>query len=87
MAAYKGLTWSGFFLRLLVAFMLVFSTYNPSGYSYYHWVVENISSPTPWMALVGILLLIGWAGHFTFPGYVRPVAGRCFHWRAAVDDD
>ncbi|HAJ91332.1 MAG TPA: hypothetical protein DCO71_01705 [Gammaproteobacteria bacterium] len=60
MAAYKGLTLSGFFLRLLVAAVLVFSTYNPSEYSYYHWLSKNISSPTPWIALVGILLLIGW---------------------------
>jgi hypothetical protein len=60
MAAYKGLTLSGFLLRLLAASILVFSSYNPSGYSYYHWVSENISDLTPWMALVGILLLIGW---------------------------
>lgn len=59
--AYKGIGWSGFLMRLLAAFVLVFASYNPSGYSYYHWVVEQISSPTPWLALVGILLLIGWA--------------------------
>ena len=59
--AYKGIGWSGFLLRLLAAFVLVFASYNPSGYSYYHWVVEQISSPTPWLALAGILLLIGWA--------------------------
>jgi hypothetical protein len=60
MAAYKGLTWTGFFLRLLAAFVLVFSTYNPSGMSYYHWLSKNITSPTPMLALAGILLLIGW---------------------------
>ena len=60
MAAYKGLTLSGFLLRLLAAAILVFSTYNPSGYSYYHWLSENISNLTPWIALVGILLVIGW---------------------------
>jgi hypothetical protein len=60
MTAYKGITGSGFLLRLLAAMVLVFSSYNPSGYSYYHWVSENLSSPTPWMALGGILLLIGW---------------------------
>jgi hypothetical protein len=60
MAAYKGLTWTGFFLRLLAAFALVFTTYNPSGTSYYHWLSQNIASPTPMMALVGIVLLIGW---------------------------
>jgi hypothetical protein len=60
MAAYKGLTWPGFFLRLTAAFVLVFATYNPSGVSFYHWVSHNLTSPTPTMALVGILLLIGW---------------------------
>jgi len=58
--AVKGIGWSGFLLRLLAAFILVFASYNPSGYSYYHWVREQFSSPTPGLALVGILLLIGW---------------------------
>ena len=60
MAAYKGLTWTGFILRLLAAIVLVFSTYNPSGKSYYHWVSENLQDFTPLMALAGILVLIGW---------------------------
>ena len=60
MAAYKGLTWSGFLLRFLAAFILVFSTYNPSKISYFHWVKENLTEPSPMMALAGILLLIGW---------------------------
>ena len=60
MAAYKGLTWTGFFLRLLAAILLVFSTYNPSGKSYYHWVSENLQDFTPLMALAGILVIIGW---------------------------
>jgi hypothetical protein len=58
--AVKGFGWVGFLLRLLTACVLVFSSYNPSGYSYYHWVSNNISSLSPWIALVGILLLIGW---------------------------
>jgi hypothetical protein len=60
MAAYRGLTWSGFLLRFLAAFILVFTTYNPSGYSYYHWVTGNLDNLDPLMALAGILLLIGW---------------------------
>ena len=60
MAAYKGLTLSGFLLRLLAASILVFATYNPTEYSYYHWLSKNISSLTPWIALAGVLLLIGW---------------------------
>ena len=58
--AVKGINWLGFLLRLLVASALVFATYNPSGKSYYHWLSENISAPTPMIALTGILLLIGW---------------------------
>ncbi len=60
MVAHKGITGFGFLLRLLVAMVLVFSTYNPSGHSYYHWVSENLAHPTPYMAVAGILLLIGW---------------------------
>ena len=58
--AVKGINWFGFLLRLLVAVVLVFSTYNPSEYSYYHWITKNISDFTPVMALVGVLLLVGW---------------------------
>lgn len=61
MAAYKGLTWAGFFMRLVAAIVLVFSTYNPSGKSYFHWVTENPPNISPMMALAGIVLLIGWA--------------------------
>jgi len=60
MAAYKGITATGFLLRLGAALVLVFSTYNPSGHSFFHWVSQHLTEPTPWMALVGILLLIGW---------------------------
>ena len=58
--AVKGINWFGFLLRLLAAFILVFSSYNPSGSSYYHWVSENINSLTPMIALAGVLLLVGW---------------------------
>ena len=58
--AVKGINWFGFLLRLLAAFILVFSSYNPSGKSYYHWVSDNINSLTPMIALAGVLLLIGW---------------------------
>ena len=58
--AVKGINWLGFLLRLLASGILVFATYNPSGYSYYHWVSENIDSLTPTIALAGVLLLIGW---------------------------
>lgn len=49
-----------FGIRLLFALVLVFAAYNPFGYSFFHWVKENLDALTPWMALAGIILIIGW---------------------------
>lgn len=51
---------AGFLLRWLFAALLVFATYNPTGFSYVHWLVAQISHPTPYLALAGIVLIIGW---------------------------
>jgi hypothetical protein len=59
MAGYQGITASGFLLRLGAALVLVFATYNPTHYSYFYWV-SHLQKFTPWVALAGILLLIGW---------------------------
>jgi hypothetical protein len=50
----------GIALRFLFALLLVLFSYNPSGYSYAHWLVNTIAEPTPWLALGGIVLLIAW---------------------------
>lgn len=51
--------------RTVVALVLVFATYNPSTYSYYHWLRgttlnRNFGELGPWIAMVGIILLIAW---------------------------
>lgn len=54
------LTWGGFGLRLLFAILLVSITYNPEGYSYYHWIFHHdpmISAPK---VFAGVVLIIGW---------------------------
>lgn len=59
----KSLTWGGFGLRLLFATLLVFGTYNPSGYSLISWVIlvlEGSEPLTPWIALAAIVVIIGW---------------------------
>lgn len=56
----QSLTLAGFGIRFLFAVVLVFATFNPSGYSYIHWLFETITSPTPWLALAGVALVIGW---------------------------
>lgn len=56
----QNISAGGVGLRFLVALILVMATFNPSGYSYYHWLIATITSPTPWLALAGIALIIGW---------------------------
>lgn len=54
------LTAPGVALRFLFALLLVLCTYNPTGYSYFHWLHNNMHSLTPYIAIVGIFLIIGW---------------------------
>jgi len=59
--------WKEVGIRLIVAITLVFASYNPSGFSFYHWAIDPIFSTelanelVPFKVLVGILLFIGWA--------------------------
>ena len=47
-------------MRFLFALLLVLLSYNPSGYSYFHWVHNSLSDITPYVVIAGIILLIGW---------------------------
>lgn len=57
-------TWQGFFIRLGFALILVYASYNPSSYSFYHWAKEALLADTvsisPPLAMSAIVLLIGW---------------------------
>ena len=59
---YQPLTWAGFGLRFGFALFLVLATYNPTSYSYAHWVLSAIRplNLTPVLAIVGVLIVIGW---------------------------
>lgn len=48
-------------MRLLVALVLVFATYNPEGRSYYHWALAQLPTFDVLKGFVGVVLLIGWA--------------------------
>ena len=50
----------GFLGRWIFALILVLGTYNPSGFSYIGWLLSENASFGPVMAIVGLLLLIGW---------------------------
>jgi hypothetical protein len=50
----------GFLWRVLFAVALVLLTFNPTGHSYYHWLMDGFPSIQPLEAVAGILLLGGW---------------------------
>lgn len=46
--------------RWAFAILLVFGTYNPSGYSYVSWLLDEQTAFGPVVAIVGLVLLIAW---------------------------
>ncbi len=56
----KEINWVGIGVRFTLALLLVFATYNPSGYSYFHWGVKNIADFSILKLFAGVVLLIGW---------------------------
>lgn len=58
MAAPAGFGLSNLIIRWLMALFIVLATYNPSGYSYYHWLVDFADDRWSLKALVGISMLI-----------------------------
>lgn len=58
--AVKGITSRGVVIRFAVALVLVFSTYNPSGISYLHWLANLSRDSTVPAIFIGTVLLIGW---------------------------
>lgn len=52
---------TGFLLRLILALVLVFTTYNPSGHSWMHWFMNAEIKTEPFLLLSGVALLIGWS--------------------------
>ena len=54
------ISWSGVLLRVVLATALVLLTFNPSGYSFYHWISAPPPGVTALKAFAGVALLIGW---------------------------
>lgn len=61
MATTNEMSWAGIGIRFLIAWVLVFATYNPDGYSYIDWIFMFDSGSLPLKLLSGVVLLIGWA--------------------------
>jgi hypothetical protein len=60
----EQLTAPGALLRFVGALILVYSTFNPEGVSYYHWALQPLVRGTigftALKAVAGIVLFIGW---------------------------
>lgn len=60
----RRFSWGGYFVRLLFALVLVFATFNPTGFSFFHWIQDQAVGASnevlALMALIGIIIIIGW---------------------------
>ncbi|MCB1737522.1 MAG: hypothetical protein KDI42_05310 [Gammaproteobacteria bacterium] len=57
----QSFSWGSFSLRILVAFLLVAATYNPTGYSFTHLLLRPSGVlPLSVLVLLGIGLLVAW---------------------------
>lgn len=64
----EGLSWQGILFRFFGALVLVYVSFNPEGYSLYHWIVDPVvrgagiaTALTPLKVLAALLVVIGWA--------------------------
>jgi hypothetical protein len=49
-------SYPGIIVRWLMSMFVVFATFNPSGYSYVHWVLRDADQPWSLKVLAGLLL-------------------------------
>ncbi len=66
----KSFGFMDFLWRWGVAILLVLATYNPSGYSFIHWVFKSVGQQNlgAMHFLVGVILLAGWAAYLAATG-------------------
>jgi hypothetical protein len=56
----RNLTIGGVLARFLASLLLVIATFNPTGYSFVHWIAGNFPHLEPLQLVVGIGLLALW---------------------------
>ncbi len=49
-----------FFLRFIFAAVVVFATYNAEGFSYFHWILNNLGDLNLYMAGAAVALVLSW---------------------------
>ncbi|MGV6825848.1 MAG: DUF6524 family protein [bacterium] len=58
--AVSAFSTGNFMIRFAAAAVLIFASFNPSGYSWYHWFMDAENKFTPALVVSGLVLLIGW---------------------------
>ena len=58
MAASKPLPVGFFVARFLLSLGVVFATYNPTGYSFFHWIIDISAGPLPVKATAAVALVM-----------------------------
>ena len=56
----RNLSFGGVMARFLASLVLVVATFNPTGFSFVHWVGGNFPQVQPLQAVIGIVLLAVW---------------------------
>lgn len=56
----SAISLSGILIRIGLAVALVIGTFNPTGYSLFHWITQPPVAVTPGKALAVLALAIGW---------------------------
>jgi len=56
----RNLTFGGVMVRFLASLVLVIATFNPTGYSFVHWISSSFPHVMPLQAVVGIVLFALW---------------------------
>lgn len=59
-ASQSGKNMFGILLRFLIALLLVFATWNPTGWSFVHWLMVTLPNVTAPLVFSGVVLVIGW---------------------------
>jgi len=55
-----SISFAGIIIRIVVSVALVLLTYNPSGHSFVHWVLADLSGFDAMKAFIGVVLLAAW---------------------------
>ena len=52
--------WDSVVFRFVLALVVVLATWNPLGWSFWHWATADPLALTPGKGIAGVVLLIGW---------------------------